>query len=140
METAKFVSTLTDYLVESSSVDAVVKNVNLNRLKRFTKKFNLSLPLLTAIKEFLDDKDDYFDVSRTIPILTVHQAKGMEFDNVFVAGVDNYTFPDEVEKYGEQRKVFYVAISRAKSKLFLTFCAKNAFGGQNQPSNLLKLL
>lgn len=140
MGTSEFVSTLTNYLVEFSSVDEVVKNVNFNRLKRFTKKFNYSLPLLSAIKEFLDEKDDYFDVLKTIPILTIHQAKGMEFDNVFVAGVDNFTFPDEINSHGEQRKVFYVAISRAKVKLFLTFCNKNAFGGQNQPSDLLKLV
>ena len=58
-----------------------------------------------------------------IPLLTVHQAKGCEFDTVILAGVDNRNFPNFYAKNGNdegEEKVFYVAISRAKKKLVLT--------------------
>lgn len=61
-----------------------------------------------------------------IPIITVHQAKGCEFDTVIIAGCDNMNFPSfAAAKNGnedEEKRVFYVAISRAKKKLLLTCC------------------
>ncbi len=59
-----------------------------------------------------------------IPVITVHQAKGCEFDTVIVAGADDNHFPSfsargtELEE--EEKKVFYVAITRAKKRLILT--------------------
>lgn len=57
-----------------------------------------------------------------IPLLTVHHAKGCEFDTVIVAGADNRNFPNfNTQKSDEgEEKVFYVAITRAKKKLILT--------------------
>ena len=58
-----------------------------------------------------------------IPIITVHQSKGCEYDNVVVAGVNGKNFPSFMatdDALEEEKKVFYVAISRAKRKLFLT--------------------
>lgn len=77
-----------------------------------------------------------------IPILTVHQAKGMEFDNVFLIGVDNFTFSDGIlgQLDNEQRRIFYVAITRPKKRLFITYSKKNKFGKENFASNLLNLL
>lgn len=64
-----------------------------------------------------------------IPILTVHQAKGCEFDVVILAGADDRNFPNFYAKSSyaeeEERKVFYVAISRAKKKLILTRAGHN---------------
>ena len=59
-----------------------------------------------------------------IPIITVHQSKGCEFDTVIIAGADSSNFPSfaaVMENNGEEEKrVFYVAISRAKRKLIFT--------------------
>ncbi len=59
-----------------------------------------------------------------IPIITVHQAKGCEFDTVFLAGADDSNFPSFAAKQSgaeeEEKKVFYVALTRAKRKLILT--------------------
>ncbi len=76
-----------------------------------------------------------------IPILTIHQAKGMEFNNVFIVGMDNYTFSDGIVGIdNEQRRIFYVAITRAKNNLFITYSKKNKFNKPNFPSDLLKLV
>ncbi len=59
-----------------------------------------------------------------IPIITVHQAKGCEFDTVIIAGADDNNFPSFAAKQSgdeeEEKKVFYVAITRAKKRLLLT--------------------
>ncbi|MEW6105111.1 MAG: 3'-5' exonuclease [Bacillota bacterium] len=59
-----------------------------------------------------------------VRVLTVHQAKGLEFDTVFVAGLSEYEFPSypavRENKEAEERRVFYVAITRARRALFLT--------------------
>ncbi len=63
-----------------------------------------------------------------IPLLTVHHAKGCEFDTVIVAGVDERNFPNFYAKGTQEdgeEKVFYVAISRAKKKLILTRAVYN---------------
>lgn len=63
-----------------------------------------------------------------IPLLTVHHAKGCEFDTVIVAGVDERNFPNFYAwgaQDGGEEKVFYVAISRAKKKLILTRAVYN---------------
>ena len=66
---------------------------------------------------------------KKIPIITVHQSKGCEFDTVLLAGADNLMFPlsfsVEAGREDEERRLFYVAISRAKRKLVMS-CYKNA--------------
>ena len=56
--------------------------------------------------------------------MTVHCAKGLEFDTVFVAGMEKGLFPLEMEgksdEEEEERRLFYVAVTRAKNKLILT--------------------
>ncbi|SQC01010.1 ATP-dependent DNA helicase UvrD/PcrA [Clostridium tetanomorphum] len=64
-----------------------------------------------------------------IPIITIHQAKGGEFDYVFLAGLQDYIFPTynsiKHEDLEEEKRVFYVAMTRAKKALFLTYSREN---------------
>lgn len=65
---------------------------------------------------------DFIDPSEGIPVLPVHQAKGLQFDTVFVAGLGDGVFPlkkhDEAEM-NEEHRIFYVAVTRARRKLVL---------------------
>ena len=70
----------------------------------------------------MDNSDDY------VVMMTMHSAKGLEFSNVFVVGTEEGIFPGikaigEVEEMEEERRLCYVAITRAKKKLFLC-CAR----------------
>ena len=65
--------------------------------------------VLTALKRFADDS--------AVRIMTIHKSKGLEFDVVFVLGVENETFWGKPE---EERAAYFVAISRAKHQLYLT--------------------
>ncbi len=78
------------------------------------------------------------------PIITVHQAKGAEFDTVFLAGMQDNVFPSfPAVKNGqieEEKRLFYVAITRAKQDLFLSWCQYNDRGYEQTPSPFLSAI
>lgn len=86
----------------------------LDALSRFLQYTTLSNTELEALNQ-----------RSQIPIITVHQAKGSEFDYVFLAGLQDGTFPgfhaQEKGKLTEEQRLFYVGITRAKKQLFLSW-------------------
>jgi DNA helicase-2/ATP-dependent DNA helicase PcrA len=82
-----------------------------------------------------------------IKLMTVHAAKGLEFKSVFVTGLEDGLFPHQrrdssgsKEDKEEERRLFYVAITRAKEKLFLSFANfRTIFGSRqiNAPSEFV---
>ncbi len=92
-----------------------------------------------------DEKDPDADV---VKLMTVHAAKGLEFQCVFVAGMEEMLFPSGLsvntrEELEEERRLFYVAITRAKNRLWLTYAnTRYRFGSlvQNEPSRFLEEL
>ena len=78
-----------------------------------------------------------------IPIITIHQAKGSEFDYVFLAGMQQGTFPTgfalKTNDLDEEKRLFYVAVTRAKKKLSITWCqqSRNTEHTQSQFLNTL---
>ncbi|WP_255993594.1 3'-5' exonuclease [Clostridium perfringens] len=79
-----------------------------------------------------------------IPIITVHQAKGLEFDTVFLAGIQNNTFPSYMAikegNLSEEKRVFYVAITRAKKRLVITYNSQGKYGHRNQISEFINYI
>ncbi|MEI6702272.1 MAG: 3'-5' exonuclease [Deltaproteobacteria bacterium] len=79
-----------------------------------------------------------------MPILTVHQSKGLEFDTVFVAGLTEDEFPSYYAKKDgkleEEKRLFYVAITRAKRHLILSSHAANDNGYDKPTSSFLMRL
>ncbi len=92
-----------------------------------------------------DEKDPNADV---VKLMTVHAAKGLEFECVFVAGLEEMLFPSSMsintrEELEEERRLFYVAITRAKSRLWLTYAnTRYRFGSliQNEASRFIEEL
>ncbi|MDP2594192.1 MAG: UvrD-helicase domain-containing protein [bacterium] len=83
---------------------------------------------------------------RGVALMTVHAAKGLEFDTVFVAGMEEGLFPhasmgaNENRDEEEERRLFYVAITRAKWRLYLTFARVRSLYGETyltEPSSFL---
>ena len=76
-----------------------------------------------------------------IPIITIHQAKGSEFDHVFLAGLNEGTFPSPFAiaegRDAEEMRLFYVAITRPKKELVITFRGNTRMGRGMRPSPLL---
>ncbi|HAT4163091.1 TPA: UvrD-helicase domain-containing protein [Clostridium perfringens] len=79
-----------------------------------------------------------------IPIITVHQAKGLEFDTVFLAGIQNNTFPSYMSikegNLAEEKRVFYVAITRAKKRLIITYNSQGKYGHRNEISQFINYI
>jgi len=76
-----------------------------------------------------------------IPIITVHQAKGSEFEYVFIASAHDGGFPFYFAvrdgKLEEEKRIFYVALTRAKKHLTITYARVNTKGYWQQPSRFL---
>ena len=97
----------------------LVKNLDDPRLSpRDVTQLILQYTTMSSTELFLKNNSK-------IPIITVHQAKGMEFDYVFIAGLMEGLFPSslaiEEDRLEEESRTFYVAITRAKKKLFLSY-------------------
>lgn len=116
--------------------------------------------LLNAIKEFVDDpenedkslssflqtvslattadaKEDPNDNDR-VTLMTVHGAKGLEFDHVYVVGMEEDLFPSQMMLQSradleEERRLFYVAITRAEKRLFLSYAESRYQWGRLKP-------
>ncbi|MBA4258622.1 MAG: ATP-dependent DNA helicase [Chitinophaga sp.] len=93
----------------------------------------------------LTDADDDKENSDVVKLMTIHAAKGLEFGCVFVGGVEETLFPNSMsintrEELEEERRLFYVAVTRAKQRLWLTYAnSRYRFGQlvQNEPSRFI---
>ncbi len=94
----------------------------------------------------LTDTDNDKENADSVKLMTIHAAKGLEFSCVFVGGLEETLFPSAMsintrEELEEERRLFYVAITRAKKKLWLTYAnARYRFGQlqQNEPSRFIE--
>lgn len=106
-----------------------------NGLNEFLQTLSLSSDV-----DKLDDTDD------KVTLMTLHSAKGLEYPVVFLVGVEDGIFPGEqsattIEGLEEERRLFYVGITRAKKILFITLASKRTLFGYtsyNKPSRFLK--
>ena len=94
-----------------------------------------NLALFSATDELGDDNN--------IVLMTLHNAKGLEFDTVFITGMEENIFPHELsfDDVEEERRLCYVGMTRAKERLFLTHSwARSSWGGTfyNPPSRFLE--
>ena len=93
----------------------------------------------------LTDTDEKNEQADSVKLMTIHAAKGLEFPVVFVGGIEETLFPNSMaintrEELEEERRLFYVAITRAKKKLYLTYAnSRYRFGSlvQNEPSRFI---
>jgi len=125
----------------------------LNSIKEFTetpandegevgdKSLGAYLQQITLLTN--DDQQD--ENADTVKLMTIHSAKGLEFSCVFVCGLEELLFPNAMsintrEELEEERRLFYVAITRAKQKLWVTYAnTRYKFGQlvQNEPSRFI---
>lgn len=91
------------------------------------------------------DKEEA-EVGERVALMTVHAAKGLEFDNVFIVGVEENLFPSMMsvstpEGIEEERRLFYVAVTRAREKAVITFAMSRFRWGSTEfcrPSRFIK--
>ncbi|AFY61261.1 DNA/RNA helicase, superfamily I [Synechococcus sp. PCC 6312] len=96
----------------------------------FTERDQAQLHPHTALREIIEftaltrNVDRLTQAENLVPLITVHQAKGLEFDRVFVAGLADGEFPSfrsvQEGRLEEEKRLFYVALTRAQQQLYLS--------------------
>lgn len=124
----------------------------LNGIKDFTDTaINENQPAsmvdyLENVALITDLDNDKSDDRNKVTIMTMHSAKGLEFNNVYIAGVEEELFPSRMsfespEELEEERRLFYVAITRARKRVFISYAQNRYRWGTPtscQPSRFLR--
>ncbi|HRU96351.1 MAG TPA: 3'-5' exonuclease [Ruminococcus sp.] len=129
-----------DYLKTLENAETKIENVEELRTSMVQYMQQAEEPSLGGFLEEVAlyteaDRDDGSDDKVTL--LTVHSAKGLEFGNVFITGLEEGIFPssrslDSEEDMEEERRLAYVAITRAKKQLYITSASRRMLFGQTQ--------
>ncbi|MEK7544849.1 MAG: UvrD-helicase domain-containing protein [Patescibacteria group bacterium] len=126
---------------------------NVREMISVAKKYDALEPGM-SLKIFLEEVSLIADAERTeekknsVTMMTIHSAKGLEFPVVFVVGMEEGIFPHgrnalERDLLEEERRLMYVAVTRAKEKLYLLFAQERMLYGEyknNPPSQFLAVL
>ncbi len=155
-------SVLIKYIIRESGMENVYKNgsmeeqeklENLRELVTVASQYD-ALPPGEAIEKLLEnaalatDQDEMEKDNNAVKLMTVHASKGLEFDYVFIAGLEEDLFPHQRMNEGEisqsqaeeERRLFYVALTRARKKIFISYAQlRTIYGAQkvNTPSNFI---
>jgi DNA helicase-2/ATP-dependent DNA helicase PcrA len=105
------------------------KNVEelLISIKDYSKQYpDATLNRYLADVSLRSEIDDWDASAQRVSLMTLHNAKGLEFDTVFITGLEDGLIPHykskfEMKQYEEERRLLYVGITRARQKLFLTY-------------------
>lgn len=147
---------LVQELYNDKSVEGLARYENVQELLNSIKEFTETPDEEGELKDktlgsylqqitLLTDADDSDEDSDTVKLMTVHAAKGLEFPCVFVVGLEENLFPSAMSMYDredleEERRLFYVATTRAKERLWVTYAtSRYRFGQlvQNEPSRFI---
>lgn len=132
---------------KEDGIEGEEKLENLRELSSLCLKYD-NLEKSESIRKFLDDsalhsdQDDIKDDRKTIKLMTVHASKGLEFDYIFITGLEEDLFPHKrisereikEEEDEEERRLFYVALTRARKKIFLSYAGFRTIFGSKQPN------
>ena len=144
-------SALVRFVIQESGLERLFKEdklegpehlENLRELAALAGRFD-HLPADQAMQAFLEsaalqsDQDELKEEANAVRLMTVHAAKGLEFPFVFITGLEEGLFPYEREGDSagdkeEERRLCYVAITRAKKKVFLTYASYRTVFGSKQ--------
>ena len=143
-------SGLKQELESEGTLEAEVRLENLEEFKSITKNFEEQEGLV-SLEEFLletslvSDVEEYRNDPNRISLMTVHSVKGLEFKEVFVVGLEEGIFPHmnslmESSDVEEERRLMYVAITRAKDHLYLVNARRRTLFGKEQINPVSRFL
>lgn len=137
-------------LESEKSIEADIRLENLEEFKSITKNFEekngiISLEDFLAEISLVADVEEHKDNTHVVTLMTIHSAKGLEFDDVFLIGLEEGIFPHnnsflESDGLEEERRLCYVAITRAKKNLWILNAKRRTIYGMdnvNPPSRFI---
>lgn len=129
-------------LESEKTLEAEVRLENLEEFKSITKAFEerdgvISLEDFLLEVSLVSDREEYKDAKDKVSLMTVHSVKGLEYNYVFVVGLEEGIFPHmnslmDNQELEEERRLAYVAITRAKEKLYLINARRRMLYGKDQ--------
>ena len=134
-------------MYEGDAEDRVARRENLQQLAASVAE---AAARGQELEEFLDaiallEEHDDEGAAESVALMTLHSAKGLEFESVFLAGLEDGLLPhansrDEPEEVEEERRLAYVGMTRARTWLALTGARSRFLFGQRQPTRLSRFL
>ena len=132
----------------ASGGDPVVAQSKIENLEELANAASLYPSSDDGLAEFLEaveldqSREQSDDPSVQVTLITMHNTKGLEFDRVIVTGLEEGLFPrgDDEAEIEEERRLFYVAVTRARDELFMTSCSYRRIHGRTEgviPSRFL---
>ena len=132
-------------MLRAQGIEGETRLENVGELKTNMMKYQEAAEN-AELSGFLEEVALYTDLDRmeesdSVLMMTLHSAKGLEFENVFVIGVEEGVFPGmqaiyDMNEMEEERRLAYVGITRAKKNLFLTAAASRMIFGQTSHNRL----
>ena len=129
---------------EDKSLESEIRMENLEEFKSITKGYEEEYGVI-SLTDFLNEVAIVSDVSEhqesanRVSLMTIHSVKGLEFDNVFIVGMEDGLFPHynsinegTLAAIEEERRLCYVAITRAKKNLWMLNCKRRMLFGNTQ--------
>jgi len=134
------------YITENTKLKTTVKNSPeskdaFNKLIDISKNHGKDTDEFFTATALQTDTDTYYPQAERVSLMTMHAAKGLEFPVVFITGCEKGYIPfergeDKVSDINEERRLFYVAMTRAKERLYLTRAKKRIIFGKAVSRNL----
>ncbi|TAK13220.1 MAG: hypothetical protein EPO32_06215 [Anaerolineae bacterium] len=132
--------------LDDGSEEATDRWDNVQELRRLAAEY-ADRPLGEFLESIaLVSDQDTVDQSANVPtLLTLHAAKGLEFPVVFITGLEDGTLPhsrsfDDPEEMEEERRLFYVGITRAKDRVYLSYALNRTTFGYSEPTEPSRFL
>ena len=151
---AKFVSEINVAIVKLKAIESPIEAINATvdkfmsegETKEQVKKYfvgileNQEKPDLENLIKIVSTSSEYIEQEtkeNAVNILTMHQAKGLSFDVCFIVGAEDEYIPgrNTGDKEGDERRLLYVSMTRARHKLFISYCNKRTGQQRHSGSN-----
>lgn len=137
-------------LNQEKTIEALTRIENLNEFVTMVQeavKSNEAITLFELLENIslVSDVDNYDDAQDTVVLMTLHSAKGLEFPNVFLMGMEDGIFPGlrsigSSEELEEERRLCYVGITRAKRRLFMSHTKSRSLFGSTKYNMLSRFV
>lgn len=137
-------------MLDDGSIEGEARLENIAELVSVANKYDrlepgMSLSIFLEEISLIADVDNLTEQDNAITLMTVHSAKGLEFPNVFIAGLEDGIFPHnrsllDRNELEEERRLMYVAMTRAMNKLYLLHARQRMLYGESRSNSVSQFL